>query len=111
MAASEPGRSRDLTLGLIYGAVSVSIFASFVLISRIGMRTDLQAGDLLALRFGVGGIILLPVLLRYGCKMSDGLIPLGSRHSADSASQPWPMPESRARLRPTRRYFCTAHCL
>jgi drug/metabolite transporter (DMT)-like permease len=66
MEAGEPGRSRNLTLGLIYGAVSVSIFASFVLISRIGMKTDLQAGDLLALRFGVGGIILLPVLLHYG---------------------------------------------
>ena len=77
MAASEPGRSRDLTLGLIYGAVSVSIFASFVLISRIGMRTDLQAGDLLALRFGVGGIILLPVLLRYGLQNVGWLDSIG----------------------------------
>ena len=63
---SESASRKDLTLGLIYGAVFISIFTSFVLVSRIGMRTDLQAGDLLALRFGIGGLILAPVFWRFG---------------------------------------------
>ena len=61
-------RRRALALGYLYGAVCVAIFSSFVLISRIGMRTDLAAPDLLALRFGIGGLILAPVLLRFGMR-------------------------------------------
>lgn len=61
-------RRRALALGYMYGALCVAIFSSFVLISRIGMRTELAAPDLLALRFGIGGLILAPVLLRFGMR-------------------------------------------
>lgn len=57
---------RALALGYTYGAICVAIFSSFVLISRIGMRSELAAPDLLALRFGIGLLVLAPVLLRYG---------------------------------------------
>lgn len=67
-ATSASMTRRALALGYLYGAVCVAIFSSFVLISRIGMRTDLAVPDLLALRFGVGGLILAPVLVRSGMR-------------------------------------------
>lgn len=63
-------RRRDLALGYVYGTVCVAIFSSFVLISRVGMRTELAAPDLLALRFGIGGLILAPVLVRFGMRVT-----------------------------------------
>ena len=65
-ATDGPSERRNLTVGLLYGAAVIAVFSSFVLISRIGMRTDLQPNDLMALRFGVGGLILLPVFLLHG---------------------------------------------
>lgn len=59
---------RDRALGFFYGAISVSIFASFVLMSRVGMRTQLGSEDLLALRFGIGGLCMLPIFLRFGLR-------------------------------------------
>lgn len=75
-ATDGPSQRRNLTVGLLYGAAVVAVFSSFVLISRIGLRTELQPNDLMALRFGIGGLILLPVFLHHGLaglKLADAL--------------------------------------
>ena len=44
--------------------LSVLLFSSFTLVSRLGLKSSLTLPDLAALRFGIGGILLLPLLLR-----------------------------------------------
>lgn len=52
--------------GIIYGGLVVAIFTSFALISRLGIQSSLKPDDLTALRFGVGGLLLLPIIIRRG---------------------------------------------
>ncbi|MGX9394150.1 DMT family transporter (plasmid) [Nitrobacteraceae bacterium UC4446_H13] len=52
--------------GVIYATICVILFASFVLISRAGLSTSLTLPDIAALRFGIGAIVLLPLIIRYG---------------------------------------------
>lgn len=52
--------------GALFGIAAVSIWASWVLAVRLGLRTTLTAWDITAIRFGVAGLILLPVLLKKG---------------------------------------------
>ena len=44
----------------------ILLFSGFTLVSRIGMRSALAPTDLAALRFGIGGLLLLPVFARFG---------------------------------------------
>jgi drug/metabolite transporter (DMT)-like permease len=57
---------RDRAVGLACGALSVLLFSSFTLASRLGFSAALHLPDIAALRFGIGGMLLLPVLLRHG---------------------------------------------
>lgn len=50
--------------GLLFGAASVALFSAFTLVSRAGLTSTLQPWDLIALRFGIGGLLLLPVFAR-----------------------------------------------
>jgi drug/metabolite transporter (DMT)-like permease len=59
-------RTRERVIGLSCGALSVLLFSSFTLVSRLGLSSALRLPDLAALRFGIGGALLLPVLLRGG---------------------------------------------
>jgi drug/metabolite transporter (DMT)-like permease len=52
--------------GAIYGTAAVSIWAGWIVVTRLGVTTSLTALDITALRFGVAGLLLLPVLLRRG---------------------------------------------
>lgn len=52
--------------GLAYAGVVVALFSSFVLLSRLGLSTTLSLPDIAALRFGIGGLLLSPVLIRHG---------------------------------------------
>ncbi|QCI68032.1 DMT family transporter [Phreatobacter stygius] len=52
--------------GLGYAATVVALFAGFVLVSRLGLSTALPLTDLAAFRFGIGGLVLLPIVLRSG---------------------------------------------
>jgi drug/metabolite transporter (DMT)-like permease len=45
---------------------AVSIWAGWMVVARLGVTTSLTALDVTAIRFGVAGLILLPVLLRRG---------------------------------------------
>ena len=58
---------RERTVGIMCALTSVLLFSSFTLISRLGFSSSFLApADVAALRFAIGGLVLLPVLLRYG---------------------------------------------
>jgi drug/metabolite transporter (DMT)-like permease len=52
--------------GAIYGLSAVGIWAAFIVVSRLGVRTSLTPWDIVAIRFGVAGALLLPYLFRRG---------------------------------------------
>jgi len=58
--------TREFTIGLACALAVVVLWSSFHLISRVGVQTTLTPYDLVTLRVGVGGVIMLPVLLRHG---------------------------------------------
>ena len=67
----EPARghadiARETIIGLASAVGVVLLFSSFVLVSRYGLRSELQPADLAFLRFLVSGLVLLPVLVRHG---------------------------------------------
>lgn len=54
-------------IGVLCAIVVVLLFSSFTLVSRLGLSAStLTVPDLAALRFGIGGLLLTPVLLRHG---------------------------------------------
>jgi len=65
MPLSKPTTSEYIR-GSLYGLAAVSIWASWVVAVRFGLRTSLKPWDITAIRFGVAGLILLPYLLRRG---------------------------------------------
>jgi drug/metabolite transporter (DMT)-like permease len=52
--------------GSFYGLAAVSIWASWIVAVRLGIRTTLAPQDIVAIRFAVAGLILLPYLLKKG---------------------------------------------
>lgn len=56
----------SLRAGYALAAITVLIWASFVVISRLGGKSVLTPFDITALRLGVAGIILFPWLIRRG---------------------------------------------
>jgi drug/metabolite transporter (DMT)-like permease len=57
-------RRRRLLAGLTWAAVTVSIFAGWFVVTRIGVTRTLRFWDITALRFGIGAVLLSPVLVR-----------------------------------------------
>jgi drug/metabolite transporter (DMT)-like permease len=71
--------SAEYTRGAIYGLTAASIWAGWIVVARLGLRTSLTPGDIAALRFGVGGLLLLPYLLQKGLAIKRlGLIGLAA---------------------------------
>ena len=62
---SKPSASEYLR-GSLYGLAFVSIWVSWIVSARLGLRTSLTPWDITAIRFGVAGLILLPYLLKKG---------------------------------------------
>ena len=62
---SSPTRSSYIR-GASYGLAAVCIWASFIVVSRLGVKTSLTPWDVAAIRFMVAGILLLPYLARRG---------------------------------------------
>jgi drug/metabolite transporter (DMT)-like permease/uncharacterized protein YjiS (DUF1127 family) len=58
-------RARELTIGVLCALMVIVFYSSFALVSRLGLTSSLGALDLAAVRFGVSGALLLPVVLRY----------------------------------------------
>jgi drug/metabolite transporter (DMT)-like permease len=52
--------------GALYGIAAVSIWAGFIVVARLGLRTGLTPWDIAAIRFGVAGSFLLPYLIAKG---------------------------------------------
>jgi drug/metabolite transporter (DMT)-like permease len=52
--------------GPSFGVAAASIWASWSVITRLAITTSLDAWDIVALRFGVAGLLLSPVLVRRG---------------------------------------------
>jgi drug/metabolite transporter (DMT)-like permease len=52
--------------GALYGLSAVGIWAAFIVVSRLGIRTSLTPWDVAAIRFGVAGVLLLPYLVKKG---------------------------------------------
>ena len=52
--------------GAVFGFAAVSIWASWSVVTRLAVTTGLDASDIAALRFGVAGLLLPPVLLQRG---------------------------------------------
>jgi len=65
VTTADAGR-RELRIGLLCAAFLLVIWSAFILMSRVGVRSNFPPADLLALRAGVGGIIMLPWLARSG---------------------------------------------
>jgi drug/metabolite transporter (DMT)-like permease len=64
-AISKPTAS-EYVRGSLYAIAAVSIWASWVVAVRLGLRTSLNSWDITAIRFGVAGLILLPYLMKKG---------------------------------------------
>jgi drug/metabolite transporter (DMT)-like permease len=60
------GARREKIIGVVCGLIVVVIWSGFLVLSRHGATGILTPYDLTALRFGVAGLIMLPVLLRNG---------------------------------------------
>ncbi len=52
--------------GAIYGLAAVCIWGAFIVVSRLGVRTSLTPWDIVAIRFTVAGVLLLPYLAKRG---------------------------------------------
>ena len=52
--------------GAFYGLAAVSIWAGWSAMTRLAVTTSLDAWDIPALRFGVAGLLLSPILMRRG---------------------------------------------
>lgn len=63
-AAQSPRKRR--AVGILCGIAIIVLFSGFTLVSRLGLSSSLTLSDLAALRFGIGGMLLLPVFLRHG---------------------------------------------
>ncbi len=52
--------------GALYGLAAVIIWASFIVVSRLGVKTSLTPWDIAAIRFSVAGSLLLPYVMSKG---------------------------------------------
>jgi len=52
--------------GAVFGLAAVSIWAGWSAMTRLAVTTSLDAWDIPALRFGVAGLLLSPILIRRG---------------------------------------------
>src|SRR5271168_3415729 len=58
-----PGRNlRKSLTGFGWAALSVTVFSGWFVVTRFSVTHDLRVWDVMALRFGGGALILLPVL-------------------------------------------------
>ena len=66
---SDPTTS-EYARGAFYGLAAVCIWAGFIVVSRLGVRTSLTPWDVAAIRFTVAGTLLLPCAMRKGLALN-----------------------------------------
>lgn len=65
--------------GALYGLAAVSIWSGWIVVARLGLRSSLTPWDIAALRFGVAGILMLPLVISRGLAIDRlGWIGLGA---------------------------------
>ncbi|WFU18195.1 DMT family transporter [Bradyrhizobium sp. CB3481] len=64
--AADRRTSANYLRGALYGLAAVSIWSGWIVVARLGLQTNLTPWDIAALRFGVAGLLLLPIVLRRG---------------------------------------------
>jgi drug/metabolite transporter (DMT)-like permease len=57
--------ARQLALGAAFGTAAALIWAGWMVVTRVGVSGALGPFDLAALRFGIAGLVLVPVLARH----------------------------------------------
>lgn len=65
-AATDRRTATGYARGALFGLAAVSIWAGWIVVARLGLRTSLTPWDIAALRFGVAGLLLLPYVLKRG---------------------------------------------
>src|SRR5258708_19944989 len=58
--------SSRFLLGALCAVVTITIWAGWLVVMRVGMASHLAVVDLIALRFAVAGIVMGPVVMRRG---------------------------------------------
>ena len=53
-------------IGVVCACATLLVWSGFILLARLGVRTTMAPPDLIALRFTVAGLVMLPWLLRHG---------------------------------------------
>ncbi len=66
----DPAPACQFVIGAVCATAAVAIWAGWLVMMRVGVNTTLTAFDLTALRFGVAGVVLLPVVLRRGLALN-----------------------------------------
>jgi len=66
MALAMQPASPSYVKGAVFGVAAASIWAGWSAMTRLGVTTSLDAWDIAALRFGIAGLLLSPVLVRRG---------------------------------------------
>lgn len=59
-----PAEAARILAGLGWASLGVLIFAGWFVVTRMGLSHALRVWDIIALRFGVGALVLAPVLVR-----------------------------------------------
>ncbi len=60
-------------LAVLCGVAAALIFAGQFVVSRYGVKASFTPYDLVAIRYGISGVIFLPVLVRYGLRDLAGI--------------------------------------
>ncbi|MBU3888128.1 DMT family transporter [Methylosinus sp. KRF6] len=65
VAEGAPQTARYAT-GAMFGVSAVTVWATWLVVTRLGVTTTLSVYDLTMLRFGAAGLLLFPIVLRKG---------------------------------------------
>jgi hypothetical protein len=63
---AQSATASEYVRGALYGVAAVIIWAGFIVVARLGIRTSLTPWDIAAIRFTVSGSLLLPYVIRKG---------------------------------------------
>ena len=66
MSVEARAASDQLSAGMLYGTLAALIWGAWPVVSRFGVQQSLTPADITALRFGVAGLLLLPLFCRQG---------------------------------------------
>ncbi len=69
MADNAAAADRRRVEGYLWATLSLMIFSGWFVITRFSVTRELQIWDIVALRFGVGTLVLAPTILRPGARL------------------------------------------